>query len=274
MDTQRLILLARSSPSPRLMLWQAWEREPQPAARAARSASPQAARPGGARRVHPAPPPHRRAAAACPAHRRRPRRRRPGRRSKSAPTSTSPTSTPSAATIARVALAQASRCEDPTQALSRAAAQRRAHVRRAGGADRRRPARTTARRTKPLPGPRDARARQRPLRGEAAGDRRQRRQGRAGADVPSRQLRDRRRVRRHEQRHGADHAGGVLPVHARHQAGRRATARWRRRRSSARSSTTRRTSSRRSTSARSTRRPPTRRASRRITQAPTTAGSA
>ena len=114
-----------------------------------------------------------------------------------------------------------------------------------------------------LPGPRDARAGRRRVATEAASDRRQRRQGRPDADVPSRQLRDRRRVRRHQRRRGADQARGVFPADARHEARRACKARWRRRRSSGRSSTTSRTSSRRSTSARSTRKPPTRRASPR-----------
>ena len=70
-----------------------------------------------------------------------------------------------------------------------------------------------------LPGPRELAPGADDARAEAAGDRRERRQGRADADVPSRQLRDRRRVRRHQCRHRADHARGVFPADARHQAG-------------------------------------------------------
>ena len=75
-------------------------------------------------------------------------------------------------------------------------------------------------------------------------------------------------------RQRADHAGGVFPAHARHQARGAAELDGARRRSSARSSTTRPTSSRRSNSATSTSRPPIRRASRRTRRTPTTAGSA
>ncbi len=75
---------------------------------------------------------------AAQAPRPRPHRRRRDRRSKSIPISTRRTSTPSAARSTRVALAQASRCAGPVEALSRAAAQRGAHVRRAGRPHRRR----------------------------------------------------------------------------------------------------------------------------------------
>ena len=105
------------------------------------------------------------------------------------------------------------------QALSRAAAERRAHLRRAGRPDRRRHAEPSD----DLSGaarPARARARHRHGRPQARGDRREWRQGRADADVPSRQLRDRRRVRRHQRGHGAPiDARGVLPADARHQAG-------------------------------------------------------
>ena len=106
-------------------------------------------------------------------------------------------------------------------------------------------------------GPARAAAGRRPLRPEAAGDRAQRRQGRADADVPSRQLRDRRRVTTSPTPARAPITPvRVLPARCATRSRPACRARWRRRLTSARSSTTTRTSTRRSTSPRSTRTPP------------------
>ncbi len=121
---------------------------------------------------------------------------------------------------ARVAQ-QAPRRDGSHQAVPRAATDGGAHVRRAGRPDRRRPAqpphavRSAARAAR-------ACARRGPRRVEAQGDRAERRRRHAGADVPPRQLPDRRRVRRQEHDGRADLALRVFPADARHQAGDRA----------------------------------------------------
>ena len=127
---------------------------------------------------------------------------------------------------------------DTDQAVPRAAAQRRAHVRRAGRPARRRPAQPPHDCTRCCPGPRELAPGADRVELKLAATAAERRQGRAGADVPSRQLRDRRRVRRHQRRQRADRALRVFPAHARHQAGGRAELDGARGVSSARSSTT------------------------------------
>ena len=67
------------------------------------------------------------------------------------------------------------------------------------------------------PGPRELAPGSRSARAQVAGGGAERRQDRADADVPSRHVRDRRRLRHHECRRRADHAVRLLPVHARHQ---------------------------------------------------------
>jgi hypothetical protein len=67
----------------------------------------------------------------------------------------------------------------------------------------------------PEPGPRELAPGADRIDPALAGGGTERRSHRAGADVPSRHLRDRRRLRRHECRHGADRAVRVLPVHPR-----------------------------------------------------------
>ena len=178
------------------------------------------------------------------------RGRRGGRaRSRSPPTSSARTSTPRAASITR-GRARCSTATRPTRRsrISRCQKNAGAHARRAGGPARRGHAQPPHR----LPGaagPARARPRHRHARAQAAGDRAQRRQGRADADVPPRQLRDRRRLRHHQRRHRADRAVRLFPVHARHQDAGLAELDGAGRPTPARSSTTRPTSSRRSSSA-------------------------
>ena len=138
------------------------------------------------------------------------------RRSRFAPISTPPKSTRRAAS-SRWWRSMRTATARTDEAVPRAAAQCRAHVRRAGRPAGRRLAqpphavRSAAR-------PARDRGRRRPCRTEARDDRRQWRQGRAGADVPPRQLRDRRRVRHHQCERHAAIAVRVLPAHPRHQA--------------------------------------------------------
>ncbi len=175
-------------------------------------------------------------------------------------------------TITEVALLKHRDPHDETKPYVAAAQDSRAHERRAIGVARRGHAQPSQR-LRSAAGPARARPRRRSHRASPADDRGERQQGRADAHVPSRQLRDRRRVRHHEQRRRADRAVRLFPADARHQDARHATTRWRRSRTPGRSSTTRPTSSRRSSSASSTSSPPTRRESFRTRRTRTTAGS-
>ncbi len=123
-------------------------------------------------------------------------------------------------------------------------------------------------------GPAGARGGRGPGRAAPADDGAERRQDRAGADVPSRHLRDRRRLRHHERRRARrSRRSAVFPVDARHQDAGHAELDGAGLVYRARSSTTRPTSSRRSSSASSTSWRPIRRASSRTRRTPTTAGS-
>ena len=152
---------------------------------------------------------------------------------------------------------------------------RRAHVRSRRRGCSAKGCRTTARATGCCPGRASSRPAQDKLDVKLASDRAERRQGRADADVPSRQLRDRRRVRRHERgraRRITPYAYFQLTRDTKHAVPQSSMAPVAVRRPGRLQR--RPTSSRRSTSPRSTSSPPTRRASRRSRRRPTTAGSA
>ena len=277
MDTQRLILFVIFSFSA-LLLWEAWQKEHATAAARRRVARRRSRR--RATDLPPAPAPRRRPrpparAGASPA-RRRPRRRSRGGRGRTITITTDLyraeiDTTGGAITAGRAA--QAPRSGRRGEAVPRAAEDARAHVRRAVGTARRGHA-EPPHRLRGAAGPARARAGRGPARAPAAGGRAERRQDRAGADVPSRQLRDRRRLRHHQHRHRADRAVRVFPADARHQDAGRAELDGAGLLHRPGRSTTRPTSSRRSSSASSTSWPPTRRASCRTPRTPTTAGSA
>ena len=220
MDTQRLILFVIFSFSA-LLLWEAWQKEsrppppagrvdarrsrrPRPTCRRARGRAAGAAAGAG---VAGAPPSGAGAAARAP------------------PAQTITITTDlyraeidtTGGVITQVALAQASRSGRRGEALPRAAAGRRSarSSRRRGCSAR--ACRTTARVYEALPGPRELAPGADRVELQLAGDRAERRQGRAGADVPSRQLRDRRRLRHHQHRRRADRAVRVFPADARHE---------------------------------------------------------
>ena len=105
--------------------------------------------------------------------------------------------------ISLVSLGQAPGRDRPDQAVPRAAAHDRPHVRRAGGASSARACRITARRRKCRAG--SARARGGQPTGSSCAYRHHahRRQGGAGAHLPSRQLPHRRRLRHHQRQQGS-----------------------------------------------------------------------
>ena len=204
MDTQRLILFVVFSFSA-LLLWEAWQKEYRPpppvvaatpaksrrrrdlppTSRVGRRRPPPARRRAGAGRAPPGAPTRQPAAAGAHDHDRR-------------PTSTARRSTPTGGVITQVALAQASRSgatrPSPTSRCCRTP--ERTFVAQSGLLGEGMPNHRTV--YDALPGPRELAPGADQLELQAAGDRAQRRQGRAGADVPSRQLRDRRRLRRHQ----------------------------------------------------------------------------
>ena len=278
MDTQRLILFVIFSFSA-LFLWEAWQRENRP------PPPPVASAPAGATKaatdlpaVPAATPPASAPAAGVP--------RRPAVPGAAPAVEVVPGASQITVTtdlyravvdtqggaITEVALTAASRPGRQVEALPGDPEVAGAHAasRRAGCSATGLPNHRTV--YEPLPGPHELAADAGQARTAAAGERAQRRQGRADADLQPRQLRDRCRLRRHQRGQRADRAVRVLPVHPRHQGDWACRARSPRSRTPGRSSTTMPTSSRRSSSARSTSSPPTRRASSRTPRTPTTAG--